>query len=68
MAENYVAAITALRNTLPADASAIVTRCPVPLKEEMNVWGKTPTNLAAMKAVKSAMNPKGNLNRGRFLL
>lgn len=68
MAENYSAAITALRDTLPADASAIVTRCPVPLKPEMNVWGKTPTNLAAMKAVKSAMNPKGNLNRGRFLL
>jgi glycolate oxidase FAD binding subunit len=68
MAENYVAAITALRGTLPRDASAIVTRCPVALKPEMNVWGTTPTNLMAMKAAKRALNPKDNLNRGRFLL
>jgi glycolate oxidase FAD binding subunit len=68
MAENYVGAITALRATLPKDASTIVTRCPVALKQEMNIWGTTPTNLDAMKAVKRALNPKDNLNRGRFLL
>jgi glycolate dehydrogenase FAD-binding subunit len=68
MAENYVGAIAALRATLPKDASTIVTRCPVALKPEMNIWGTTPTNLAAMKAVKCAFNAKDNLNRGRFLL
>jgi hypothetical protein len=38
------------------------------LKADINIWGQTPTNLNAMTAAKRALNPKNNLNRGRFLL
>jgi glycolate oxidase FAD binding subunit len=68
MAEGYVGMVKKLRESLPRDASAIVTRCPAALKNDMNVWGQTPTNLDAMRSLKRAMNPKETLNRGRFLL
>ena len=68
MAESYVAAVQELRRTLPRDGSLVVRRCPVSLKSEINVWGASPTNLAAMASVKGALSPKDNLNRGRFLL
>ena len=68
MAENYVAAVKAIRNAVPRDASVVVTRCPSALKPDINVWGASPTNLKAMAGVKQALNPKDTLNRGRFLL
>ncbi len=68
MAEAYVGMVKKVRETLPRDASAVVTRSPAALKSSIDVWGETPTNLDAMKSVKRAMNPKDNLNRGRFLL
>lgn len=68
MAEAYLAAVKKLRESLPRDASAVVTRCPVALKGTIDVWGRTATSLDAMKSVKRALNPKDNLNRGRFLL
>jgi glycolate oxidase FAD binding subunit len=68
MAENYVAAVAAIRRAVPRDASVVITRCPSTLKPEINVWGASPTNLKAMAAVKHALNPKDTLNRGRFLL
>jgi glycolate oxidase FAD binding subunit len=68
MAEAYVGMVKKLRESLPGDASGVVTRCPSALKGSINVWGSTPTNLDAMRSMKRAMNPKDNLNRGRFLL
>ena len=68
IAENYVAAVTAIRKAVPRDGSVVVTRCPAALKPEIDVWGASPTNVKAMAAVKHALNPKDTLNRGRFLL
>jgi len=68
MAESYVTAVDRLRQTLPRDASAVVTRCPAALKSGINVWGTSPTDLNSMAAAKHALNPKDTLNRGRFLL
>jgi hypothetical protein len=68
MAEAYVGVVKKFRESLPRDASAVVTQCPSALKSTIDVWGGSPTNLDAMRSVKHAMNPKDNLNRGRFLL
>jgi glycolate oxidase FAD binding subunit len=68
MAENYVAAVAAIRKAVPRDASVVVTRCSSALKPDINVWGTSPTTLKAMAGVKLALNPKDTLNRGRFLL
>jgi len=68
MAEGYVGAVDALRQSLPRDASAVVTRCPSALKKEIDVWGVSPTDLNSMAVAKAALNPKDTLNRGRFLL
>ena len=68
MAESYVAFVQALRKKLPPDGSCVLTRCPVSLKPDINVWGSTPTNVEAMRMARNALSPKDNLNRGRFLL
>ena len=68
MAEGYVAVVDGIRKVAPKDASVVVTRCPSPLKHDINVWGASPTNIDAMRKVKHALNPKDTLNRGRFLL
>jgi glycolate oxidase FAD binding subunit len=68
MAESYVTVVDKVRATLPRDASAVVVRCPTSLKSAINVWGTSPTHLESMAAAKRALNPKDNLNRGRFLL
>jgi glycolate oxidase FAD binding subunit len=67
MTEGYVAAVKAIRQSVPGDGSAVVTRCPVALKEEMDVWGTSPAHLDSMANARRALNPKNNLNRGRFL-
>jgi hypothetical protein len=65
---SYISAVAAIRKAVPRDASVVVTRCPSALKPAMNVWGKSPTDMKAIAAVKLALNPKDTLNRGRFLL
>ena len=45
---------------------AIIAHCPTALKSHVNVWGSTPTDVAAMRAVRVALDPKQILNRGRF--
>lgn len=66
-AMEYVSAISALRAELPRDSAAIVTRCPSEVKRHVSVWGQSTNDLAAMRAVKQALDPKDVLNRGRFL-
>jgi glycolate oxidase FAD binding subunit len=68
MAEDYTAVISAIRNALPRDGSAFITRCPVSLKKDIDVWGTSPTHLGSMQVLKQSLNPKDTLNRGRFLL
>jgi glycolate oxidase FAD binding subunit len=67
-AMEYVSAISALRAELPRDGAAIVTRCPSEVKRHVSVWGQSTNDLAAMRAVKQALDPHNVLNRGRFLL
>ncbi|HUS19450.1 MAG TPA: FAD-binding oxidoreductase [Terriglobales bacterium] len=67
-AMHYANAASALRAALPRDASAVVARCPLEAKTRFNVWGTSPTNTVAMRAVREAMDPRGTLNRGRFVI
>lgn len=66
-AMDYANAASALRAALPKDGSAVVARCPLEAKSRFDVWGTSPTDLAVMEAVRAAMDPKGILNRGRFV-
>ncbi len=67
-AMQYANAVSDLRGALPRDASVVVTRCPRECKVHFNLWGSTPTDLDAMRAVKRAMDPGNVLNRGRFVV
>ena len=67
-AMQFASAASAFRATLPRDASAVVVRCPKEAKSHFDVWGSSPTDLAAMRAVKRALDPNNILNRGRFLV
>lgn len=66
-AMQYANTISAFRASLSRDASAIVLRCPLEAKRHFSIWGTSPTDLDAMKAVKRAMDERDILNRGRFL-
>ena len=66
-AMQYANAISAFRGGLSRDASAIVVRCPLEAKRHFSVWGTSPTDLEAMKAIKRAFDERDILNRGRFL-
>lgn len=65
---NLASAVTSLRDELGMDAMAIITHCPRQLKSMIDVWGATPTDLAGMRAIRAALDPKQILNRGRFLV
>ena len=64
----FAGAASAFRGRLSKDSSAIVLRCPREAKQHFDVWGSTPTDTALMQKVKRALDPKGILNRGRFLV
>jgi glycolate oxidase FAD binding subunit len=59
---------SSLRGRLPKDVSAVVVRCPREAKDRFNVWGTSPNDLAIMRGVRAAMDPKRVLNRGRFIV
>ena len=59
---------SAFRGRLPEDASAVVVQCPREAKGYFNVWGSTPTDLQLMRTVRRIFDPKGILNRGRFMV
>jgi glycolate oxidase FAD binding subunit len=67
-AMHYANAASALRSALPKDASAVVAYCSAEAKPRFDVWGTSPTDMATMKAIRHAMDPKGTLNRGRFVV
>lgn len=66
-AMQFANAISAIRGALPPDSAAIVTKCPREVKAHIDVWGSSSNDLNAMRTVKGALDPKGILNRGRFL-
>jgi glycolate oxidase FAD binding subunit len=67
-AMQYANCVSAFRGLLPPGSSAEVAHCPKEAKPYFDVWGTTPTDIKLMKAVKSAMDPKNILNRGRFIV
>jgi glycolate oxidase FAD binding subunit len=63
----FAGAASYFRSRLSRAASAIVVRCPREAKQHFDVWGSTPTDIGLMQKIKRALDPKGILNRGRFL-
>jgi FAD/FMN-containing dehydrogenase len=66
--ERLATAVTQYRQALGSDSMALIAHCPTALKSLIDVWGSTPTDIAAMRAVRAALDPKQILNRGRFLV
>lgn len=66
-AVQYANTISFFRSALGRHASAVVLRCPAEAKRHFSVWGTSPTDIEAMKAIKMAMDPNDVLNRGRFV-
>jgi len=64
----FAGAASDLRSRLSRDCSAVVVRCPREAKQHFDTWGSTPTDIELMKKIKRALDPKGILNRGRFLI
>jgi len=67
-AMQYATAVSALRSALPEDSSAVVSQCPTEAKRHFDVWGTSRTDFGSMRAVKRTLDPKGILNRARFLV
>jgi glycolate oxidase FAD binding subunit len=60
--------IDAIRREIGAlGGSLVVEACPTQLKEHLDVWGDVGTSLPVMKRLKSALDPRGIMNPGRFV-
>lgn len=66
-AVKYAAAVSALRAGLGPGMSAIVSHCPTEAKSHFDVWGGDSV-LGAMHRIRAAMDPRGVLNEGRFVV
>jgi FAD/FMN-containing dehydrogenase len=64
----FGSALSALRQRLPRGIGMTVLHCPAEARDRAMAWGPEPGCLKSMRAVKSALDPKDILNRGRFLL
>jgi glycolate oxidase FAD binding subunit len=64
----FASAASDFRSRLSKASSAVVLRCPLEAKQHFDVWGSTPTDTELMQKIKRALDPKGVLNRGRFLI
>jgi glycolate oxidase FAD binding subunit len=67
-AMQYANCASAFRGMLPPGSSAEVAHCPREAKLHFDVWGTTPHDIAMMRALKKAIDPKNILNRGRFIV
>ena len=45
----------------------ILTRCPTGWKERLRVWGHPRPDWALSERIKTALDPRGVLNPGRFV-
>jgi glycolate oxidase FAD binding subunit len=60
--------IAALRSFLaPTGGTAVVLKAPPALRQKVDVWGDAGNALPLMKRVKEQFDPRGILNRGRFV-
>ncbi len=65
---HVVAAIEELRtNAQQAHGSLVVERCPLNLKQHINIWGEPQANFQLMQRLKTQFDPKGIFVSGRFL-
>ena len=46
---------------------AVIVAGDSPIRSSLNVWGELPDGIARMRAIKQQFDPKGTLNRGRFI-
>jgi glycolate oxidase FAD binding subunit len=63
------AALTQLRQEVSAlgdNASLVIQRCPLSVKQAMDVWGDPGPSLALMRALKAKLDPHNTLNPGRY--
>jgi glycolate oxidase FAD binding subunit len=63
----FASAASDFRSRLSKASSAVAVCCPREAKQHFDVWGSTPTDIDLMQKIKRALDPKGILNRGRFL-
>jgi glycolate oxidase FAD binding subunit len=62
------ASIGALRAGLAAlGCYALIEDAPAELREQLDLWGEPPPTLALMRSLKAQWDPRGVLNRGRYL-
>ena len=47
-------------------AHVVVERCPVEVKDRIDVWGDSPEGIDIMRRIKQQLDPAGVLNPGRF--
>jgi glycolate oxidase FAD binding subunit len=47
--------------------SAVVERCPLPVKQQVDVWGESAELRDLMRRIKESFDPSGVLNPGRFM-
>jgi glycolate oxidase FAD binding subunit len=59
---------SSLRSRLPKGSAAVVVHCPLEAKKRFDVWGSSANDMALMREVRAAMDPKNILNRGRFVV
>jgi glycolate oxidase FAD binding subunit len=60
--------ISSLRSFLaPTGGTAVLLKAPAALRQKVDVWGDAGSALALMKRVKEQFDPRGVLNRGRFV-
>jgi glycolate oxidase FAD binding subunit len=63
---NGEATATLIREAEQRGGRAVVEWCPVELKSKINLWGTIGDDLKWMRKVKTAFDPHGILNPGRF--
>ena len=62
-----VAVETARAAVREAGGQMTVERCPLPLKERLDVWGDVGDTFAIMRRMKEQYDPQGVINPGRFV-
>jgi glycolate oxidase FAD binding subunit len=54
-------------NARQSGGDLILSRCPTPWKEQLNVWGSGRQDWPIAERVKAALDPPGAMNPGRFI-
>ena len=66
--ERLVQAIEAARRrTMKEGGSLVVTTAPLAVKERLDVWGDMGDALPLMRRLKEQFDPRGTINRGRYV-